>query len=297
MFAEGFRQLLCLLAPALLLLLFMNAPVLAYETPLVVEMDLAVGYDSNTGNSGVRADRVSDGFIDAGTRVNRLWPHGLLFSSELEAEVRARQYLEYGELSQTAPGVLTRLNYRHPGGFFRPTVTGWLGATWIDSRSELREGSMTRAGVSLKQPLTTRLNAWLTAMDARRRADNDVFSYGFHSLGIQLGWRPADTVTVYAGFNRREGGFVSSAREDADIEMTARAWQLDDAFGTDGDEYVAYQLDGATERYVAGLSWLMGRGYALDALVDTMDTTGDYKTGYQRTRVWLGLSYQSGRKH
>lgn len=275
--------------PALLMLLVLTTPVMAYDDPLMAHMDVAVGYDNNVGNAGFSAGRRDDAFAEAGLRINRLWLAGVFVSLELEAGLRSRQYQDYHRLSHVSPDFQGRLNYRPAGGFFMPTVTGWGGVTYLGYGSDIREGSVTRAGLSLRQPLTTHLTLWASATDARRRADNDVFSYGFHTLGLQLGWQPVSALTAFAGYSRREGDFVSTNVENADIQQAARAWLADDAFGADDDDYVAYRLNAPSERLVLGLEYALSGAWALTAQGEYIDTSA-YRISYQRSILRFGLS-------
>jgi len=278
-----------LLRLVLLILLTLATPVLAYDDPLVVHIDVDAGYDNNVGNAGFSDDRRADAFAEAALRINRLWQAGVFVSWELEAGLRSRQYQDYHRLSHVSPDVLGRLNYRPAGGFFMPTVTGWGGVTYLGYGSDIRDGSVTRAGLSLKQSLTTRLTLWASATDARRRAGNDVFSYGFHTLGLQLGWQPVSALTVFAGYSRREGDFVSTNVENADIQQASRAWLTDDAFGTADDDYVAYRLNAPSERLVLGLEYALSGAWSFTAQGEYIDTSA-YRISYQRSILRFGLS-------
>lgn len=269
----------------------MAGSVVAYEQPLLLRGDLAAGHDSNVANAGVSADQRSDLFAEASFSANRLYAAGLFVSLELEALLRARAYRDYPRLSHVAPGGLLRVNYRPGGGFHTPTLSGWSSYEHRKARSDLREGSIHRLGVSLRQPLTTRLTGRLNGHYTWRRADNAVFEYEFGTVGLELVWEPASGLVLHAGATRREGGLVSGSRDDPDLKNASRDWLADDAFAEAAEEQLVYRLRASVTQYTMGVNHSFRNGTSLDMQIQTLDARGSYGAGYRRTLVFAGIAH------
>ncbi len=270
-------------------LILFALPVMAYQAPWLFAAELASGYDSNVGNAGVSADRRSDVFAEFAIRGNRLYMPGDFISLELEGALRGRYYDSYEDLSFAAPEGVVRLNYRPAASFRTPTLTGEAVVGYREYASRLRDGGYYRLGLTLKQPLNTRLTGRVNTTWNRRLAGNAVFDYEFYSLGLSLDWQVFSRLLVYAGGARREGGLVSTSRDDAAIEQVARAWLPDDAIVDPDEEQLAYRLDTSADRYFAGLNYALKDGLSLDMQAQHQEADTYGGISYRRYQLMAAL--------
>lgn len=280
------------LTGALLITLFYLPAVQSYDEPLVTRVTASLAHDDNVANAALSRDRRDDVFLGLDTSLNRLLQPTLFWSLELEAALRIREYNRYTRLGFVAPEVTGRASYRPAGGFLMPTFSGHLSAAWRDYRSQARDGALYRAGLQIRQPLTTRIDAHLRAEQTHRRADNRVFDYRFRSFGLSADWRFASQTSLYIGIGRRQGDLVSTSRDYNSLKNAADAWIADDAFPNAAAEQLAYRIDARADQYSIGLNQALSEQTRVGLLLQHQDASGGYSTSYQRNLVMVTLVQQ-----
>ena len=115
----------------------------------------------------------------------------------------------------------------------------------------MRDGYRLSAGVSVRQPLSDRINVFAALAHNRRYANSAVFDTRDNSLRVNFDYALSDTGTLYLGTEYRRGDIVSTSRPSLENVSIAKVLAQDDAFA--GGQLVSYRLDGRTVLWEAGI--------------------------------------------
>jgi hypothetical protein len=244
-----------------------------------------IGHDSNPANASYNAEE------RPATHVNGTW-HGeharqlserflLAWRQALELEAWTR----HEDLSQARIEGTLRLSFRPTQRFYAPLLSLWGGAAYAVAGSEIRSGAEYRLGLAVREALTTRVAARLSAQASMREARGRAFDTDAHSLALDLDWRPAHAWTLYVGYQRRDGDLVSTSRPLAWLASYASAVDDDDAFAP--GEY-AYRLDAETDILTLGINRAWSPSFALDLQAQSIDAVAGGGVRYERQRISLG---------
>lgn len=252
--------------------------------------EFGVGYDDNVGNAQ-DGDEARDSTVLGGgahldytrtlTRHTALLLRGLLQGEAFESE---------SGLSHLRLGAMARLSHRAGGGFYAPTLAGWLSAGALEFDSAMRDGFELRGGFHLIEPLTTAVSARASVAAAERRGDHAVFDTSQWSAGLNLDWSVASRLTLYLGYQFQDGDLVSSGRvppkstHDLAGCGTAAVCDADDAL----DGLSAYRVEGTTQVVTLGANVPLSGRLALDAQVRHADASAG-ENGYERLQGALSL--------
>lgn len=273
---------------AALLLLCPAAPAIAeHHVRVHAGGDLGVGYDDNVGNAQ-DGDEARDSTVLGGgahldytralTLQTALLLRGLLQGEAFEAE---------SGLSHLRLGAMARLSHRTGGGFYAPTLAGWLSAAALEFDSAMRDGVEYRAGFHVIEPLTTAVSARATVAAAERSADNAVFDTSQWSAALNLDWSVASRLTLYAGYQFQDGDLVSTGNvPPKSTHNLAGCGSADVCDADDALENLSvYRLEGTTHVVTLGGNVPLSARLALDAQLRRADASAG-ENGYER---WQGV--------
>lgn len=251
--------------------------------------DVGLGYDDNASNAPDGPDQRGNGVLAGSFNLDWHWRPTLYTGLLLRGTLGAEGYSDDGKLSNGKAALMARVAHRPAGGFYMPTLAGWVSGALREYGSELRSGTELRAGTYLMMPLTTAIGARVSAGLAERSADAAVFDLSTVSYGIDLDWRVATRLTTYLGYQRIDGDLVTSSS----LEPIGGYgdYEKDDAF----EDFWAYRLDGQTDVASAGLNFALSSALSLDAQVLRADASADYTgpvvvdASYERWQFMLSL--------
>ena len=246
--------------------------------------DLGAGYDDNVGSAAEGVDTRDSAFVSAGLNLDygrRLTPGtGLLLRGSLRGDAyEGAEALSSGKLTG-----MVRLAHRAEGGFYRPTLAGWVSASLWEFDSALRDSTEVRAGLYLSEPLTTAISARFSVQASERMADSAVFDLSAWSTGVNLDWNVLGAVTLYGGYQFHDGQLVSSAsiypkaHEPEPGDDSQYAYQEDDAL----DGLYAYRVDAQSHLMTLGANLPLSEKLSIDAQVQQVESETDSGVGYSR---------------
>jgi hypothetical protein len=245
--------------------------------------DLGAGYDDNVGSAALDTDTVDSAFVSAGVSLD----HGRRLSSTtgllLRGSLRGDAYEAAEGLSSGKLTGLARLSHRAEGGFYMPTLAGWLSASLWEFDSALRDSADFRAGVYLTEPLTTALSARLGVQASERQADSAVFDLSSWSAAVNVDWNVLGAVTLYGGYQLHDGELVSSGsvypkNHEAPAGDDSVQYEPDDAL----DGLTAYRVEAQTQIAVLGANLPVSERLSFDAQLQQVESETDYGIGYSR---------------
>lgn len=270
------------LAAALLLL----APPAAadHHVKLRWSGDLGFGYDDNVGAAAYDMDIRDSAFASAGLNLDQARRLSSTTGLLLRGSLRGDAYEAAAGLSSGKLTALARLAHRPEGGFYMPTLAGWVSASLWEFDSAMRDGAEYRAGAYVSEPLTTALSARLSAQVSQRTADSAVFDLSAWSAGVNLDWSVLGALTLYAGYQFHDGDLVSSGSvypktHEPEPGDDSYDYALDDAL----DGLTAYRVQAQTQVGALGVNIPVSGELSLDAQVQQVESETDYGVGYSRS--------------
>lgn len=247
-----------------------------------VDGEFGIGHDDNLGNARQDRRRADDAFATIALSRSGHWRLSPASALQFAAEVQARQYFEYHELSNARVGGQLRWRHRFGAGFYRPDLAVTAAAHWQEFQSELRDGAEYRLGVSLHEQLSTRIGARLGAMARWRQAEAPAFDGDTVSLSLDVDWRWHWRTLAYFGVQVVDGEFSSSAA------VTGGRGTVDDAL----PGALANRVPGQAQVYTAGLNHRLNDAFSIDLLYRHVDAKSDSDWHYRKSTPLLSLLWR-----
>jgi hypothetical protein len=268
-------------ALAALLLLLATPAAADHHVKLRWSGDLGFGYDDNVGAAANGPDIRDSAFVSAGLNLDQSRRLGSTTGLLLRGSLRGEAYEAAQGLSNGKLTALARLSHRPEGGFYMPTLAGWVSASLWEFDSAMRDGAEYRVGAYLSEPLTTALSARLSVQVSERTADSAVFDLSAWSAGLNLDWSVLGVLTLYAGYHFHDGDLVSSASVYPKAHEPEPG---DDSYDDDAlDGLTAYRVQARTQVGALGVNVPISGQLSLDAQVQQVESETDYGVGYSRS--------------
>lgn len=281
---------------ALLAAALVAAPLARAEHPISLGFsgDLGAGYDSNVFNA---APGWEEGlaFATAGAHGNLNRRLGDATSLLGRLSLTGETYEHVEGLTNGKAALMLRVSHRPGAGFFVPVLAGWVSAAWWEFDSRIRDSVEYRGGVYLLEQLTTALRARVSLTASQRVSESEAFDLEGIAAGVDLDWLAAPSLTVYTGYQFRDGDIASTSGL---LYGYADVGEPDDAFavpaapaklthipgGGSGTPY-AYRFPATTHVGTLGVNLPIGSGLSLDVQAQYADSSTDANLDYER---WIG---------
>lgn len=263
-------------------------------------LNLEVGY--NRHSNVTRApqgspDVLSDQFLGLNLNKNFALPLTEHTRFVVNGFAGGEKFLDFDGLSRVLYGVQGTWQYRPSAEFGAPTFGVFLRVAGDQYRSDLRDGYRASVGVSLRKPLTDRIEVLGVAAYNARNARDAVFDTRDWSARFNVDYSLFSRDTVYFGGEYRRGDTVSTTRSSAALSSIAKAIATDDAFD-DGIARWAYRFQATTLIGTVGYNFAFASGQSLDLAYryvrSTPTDTAPYPYGNKNPRYvdhQVGLSY------
>jgi hypothetical protein len=230
---------------------------------LGVRVEAGYTYDDNVtrgrkGTDNVLSDQ-SLGLNVAKTFVMPVSTHTRLM---LTLQGGGEKFVDFEGLDRASLGGNLGFQYRPSGDFLAPTFTVF--GRWFADRfdSDLRDGQRSAVGVTIRQPVTDRIELSATGQYNRRDGRSAVFDGSDWSGRLNVDYMLPTRHTLYVGAEIRRGDAVSVGRSSPALSGIARAWVLDDVF-TDAARY-AYRIRSNTTIATIGYNLPFANRHSLD---------------------------------
>ena len=248
--------------------------------PLDIRLEAAYTHDDNV-NRAIAAERLSDDFFSFNLNKSFVIPVSENARFSLQAFLGAEEFRNHKGLSRYSLGVEGELQYRPSAEFTAPTFAVF-GRTSVDRYdSNLRDGYRHSAGISIRKPVTDRIDFSGALAYNVREGKSTVFDTKDYSVRVNADYSLTRTGTVYLGAEYRRGDTVSSARPALIFVDVAKAIVADDAFP--GMGLFAYRLKARTVVTTIGYNWAFGEGHALDFSWRWIESVGTAQPSFVTT--------------
>ena len=237
---------------------------LAVQTgePLDIHIDAGYTHDDNV----TRAKRGPDRLGDDAYSVNI----GRTFEQEVSEQSRmlwtgtlgGEKFRRFNGLSHVTATLDAEYQYRNSSEFSDPTLGVFAKLTGEAYETSLRDGHRVSVGVSVRQPLTDRINLFGALSHNRREAQSAVFSTRDNSVRGNIDYTLSNEETLYLGAEYRRGDIVSTGRPNLENASISKVTVQDDAYA--GGQFFSYKLEGRTVLATIGYNLTFGSNDSLD---------------------------------
>ena len=259
--ASDHRRNACALGAVALLGAF-AAPVCA--APLGLRLEAGYNYSDNVTRAPQNSpDVLSDQSFGLTVSKNFLVPLTTRTRLIVNGFVGGERFVTYDGLSRLLFGAQGTYQFRPSGSFGSPTYAVFLRTAAEYYDSNLRDGYRYAAGVSVRKPVTDRIQVSTGLTYNYRDSKSAVFDNQDWSARVNLDYSLRSADTLYFGGEYRRGDTVSTARPSLAMLDLAKSVVSDDAFD-DGVDRLAYRFKAATWIGTVGYNLAFTSGQSLD---------------------------------
>lgn len=250
----------------------------SYWDTLSIRADAGVMMDDNVTRAKNSADKLSDQSFSVSANLPFTFMPDkhvrALFSGFLGGE----KFAYYDGLSRVSAGVQGELQYRHSAAFFSPIFALSGRALTEQYQSKLRDSSRYSIGVSMRQPVTDRIQLFGALTHHQRNAYSKVFTIAEEAARLNLDYLLSPQGTIYMSGEYRVGDIVSTGQPTLELLNIADVFAPDDAF-TD-PQLTAYRFNGSTVLTTLGYNHGFSPNHALDFSWRRVESIPDQKGVY-----------------
>lgn len=244
------------------------------------DADLSFTGEDNINRALFGSEERNDQYWGGSVLVGRLYHLSGFTRFDLSTRIKGRVHHEFSKLNQVNAGFQLGVRHKFGLGPAQPWIRSYVDSGYIFSRSEIRNGFLTHAGVRFGQPINNRISVEIGYEFDYRESDdgkpipgarliqtglspnlsNSVFDLMGHSANAQLKLALTEQILLNLGYTFRAGDIVSvnNAGQASEIARIVDAVVNDDAFPG-----WAYRADGLTNVYSATAGYALLDGQAL----------------------------------
>ncbi len=260
--------------------LCVSNPVNAEWDEWLADADISFSAEDNINRAIFAKDEKSDQHWDGLVSLGRLYHFSGFTRMDISAQLDGRVHHQYSRLNQLTPGLRVGIRHKFGLGADQPWIKAYLSSGHIFSRSKIRRGFLTHAGVSFGKPLHERIDVEIGYhFDHRQSRDrktistqrllqagldpqisSSVYDLTGHSAELQLNVAITEQLLVNLGYTFRSGDIVSTNNTSRASELAniADAISNDDAFPG-----WIYRADGISNTWSVNASYAFMQGQAL----------------------------------
>lgn len=266
--------------------LFMVASPVYADKPLGISIEANITTDDNVTRGYGDGNVLADTFLGANLSKSFIYPVSIHTRGVLLGFAGFNGYFEYTGLSHYYAGAQGEFQYRTSGSFYAPTFVVAARYAAEEYQSEARDSYRGSVWVSVRKPITNKLQLFGALNYNWRDGKSVVFDTSDVALRVNTDFAISRRNTVYLGLEYHDGDIVSTGRPSLAYVDIAAAIVPDDAFN-DTARY-AYKIDGNTWLLNLGYNFAISAQQAFDASWRMVNAT---PAGVS------GASYAAGRIH
>jgi len=246
---------------------------------LGILIDAGYTYDSNVTRAFDSSDVRRDSAFNVNVSKNFAIPLSEHMRLTINGRVGADTFLEFDGLDRLYAGVEAEMLFRASGDYSTPTF-GFFGSVEDDEyESYLRKGYRYSAGVTIRQPVTDRINAFGALASERRHGENTVFDTENSYLRMNLDYALERNGALYVACEYRTGDIVSTGQPWVKATNVSTVWIRDDVFSSSTPFY-DYRMRGKTALLSLGYNLPLKGKNALDISWSGVRSVPDLQPGY-----------------
>ncbi|ADE11706.1 autotransporter domain-containing protein [Sideroxydans lithotrophicus] len=248
------------------------------EHPSGLLVAAGFAYDDNVSRASEVLDKLSDtiysltvskGLVFAVSRHTRLTVSGFM---------DVEKFRNYAGLGHVSGGMQGEYMYRSSGEFGAPTYGIFARFEADQYESTLRDGTHSSAGLTLRKPLTDRIDLFASVAENAHTGKSDVFNTRDVSGRMNFDYALAVGQTIYLTGEYRKGDIISSGLPSLKILDIATVFVRDDAFASAG--FFDYRMKGRTVLFTLGYNIGFGNKDSADISWRRVQSTPDMTPAY-----------------
>jgi hypothetical protein len=245
---------------------------------LDIRADAGFMFDDNVTRAKETSDMRSDHAYSADLSKVFIFPATEHSRTLLTGLLGGEEFVRYSGLSHAFAGVQGEFQYRSSAEFSAPILAVFARAFVEQYQSKLRDGSRYSAGVSMRQPVTDRIQLFGALTHNERKGESDVFDTKDNAFRLNLDYTVTRTGTLYLTGEYRSGDIVADGQPALELIDIAKVFALDDAFP--GEQLYCYRFDGKTVIATLGYNIGFSSRHSLDISWRRIESTPDQRPSY-----------------
>jgi uncharacterized protein YhjY with autotransporter beta-barrel domain len=230
--------------------------------PLDIQLDASYTSDDNVTRAKAGPDKLGDNSYSVNVSKTIMSPLSEQSRVLLTGTLGGEKFRRFNGLSRALGSAEAEVQYRESSDFAAPTFAAFAKLTGEAYETRLRDGYRLSAGVSVRQPLTDRINVFGALSHNLRNASSSVFSTRDNSVRANVDYALGDRQTLYLGTEYRRGDIVSTGRASLENVTIAKVFAQDDAYA--GGQLFSYRFEGSTVLATVGYNLSLGSHDSID---------------------------------
>ena len=227
-----------------------------------IQFDAGLMFDSNVTRAKEAGEKLGDRIYSVNVSKSRLFPINDNVRAILTGSLSGEKFDNYYLLSRASAGIQGEIVYRPSAEFDAPTFAAFAQGSGEHYQSILRRGYRYSVGVSVRKPLTDRIELFGAISHNERYARSSVFNNRFNAVRLNADYLLSATETIYLSGEYRRGQIVSTGLPSLENIEIADVFVQDDAYV--GGRFFSYRFDGRTVLSTLGYNLGLGPRHSLD---------------------------------
>lgn len=255
-----------------------HAAIPGYIESMNIRADAGFVADDNVTRAKNPADKLSDQSLSASTNLSFTFMPGKHVRALVNGFLSGEKFVQYDGLNRVSAGIQGELQYRHSAAFFSPIYAISGRAITEQYQSRRRDSSRYSLGISMRQPVTDRIQIFGALTHHQRDAYSKVFTITEEAARFNLDYLLSPQGTIYMTGEYRVGDIVSTGQLTLELISRAEVYTPDDAFAD--PQLYAYRFNGSTVLATLGYNHGFSPKHALDFSWRRVESTPGQKKNY-----------------
>lgn len=254
------------------------AAAISPKKPIDVQVDAGFMFDSNITRAKLPAEKLSDRVYSVNASYSKIFPISENIRAIVTGSLGGEKFDKYYRLSRAMAGAQGEVIYRPSADFDAPTFSAFVQSSAERYQSTLRNGYRYSVGLSVRQPLTDRVNLFGAVSYNERYGKSAVFNNRFNAVRLNVDYTLSTTETIYLTGEYRRGQIVSTGLPSLENIEVADVFVQDDAYPS--GQFFSYRFDGKTVLSTLGYNLGLGPRHSLDLSWRRAQSTPGYRPAF-----------------
>jgi hypothetical protein len=246
--------------------------------PLGLTLAAGFAHDDNVSRAGATPEKLSDTSYSLTLSKVKSLQFTKYFRLTVNGFLDIEKFRTYAGLGHFSGGVQGEFMYRASGEFSAPTFGLFARLSGDNYESMLRDGSRRSVGLTLRNPLTDRINLYTAIANHARNGKSAVFTTRDNALRMNLDYAVDTGQTLYLTGEYRKGDIVSSGQSSLKKLDMSTVFVRDDVFISPA--FYTYRMQGKTALFTLGYNHALGHKDSLDFTWRRAQSTPDMTPAY-----------------
>jgi outer membrane autotransporter protein len=248
------------------------------QRPIDIQVDAGFMFDSNVTRGKLSSDKLSDRVYSANASKSKLFEINDNVRATVNGSLGGEKFDNFYRLSHATASLQGEIVYRPSAAFEAPTFGAFAQTSAEYYQSTLRNGYRYSAGVSVRKPLTDRIEIVGTLSHNERYGKSSVFNNRFNAIRVNADYSLDSNRTIYLTGEYRRGQIVSTGQPSLENIEIADVFVQDDAYP--GGQFFSYRFDGRTVLSTLGYNLGLGARHSLDLSWRRAQSTPNFRPSF-----------------